>query len=136
MLGTSSVVPAGAAVTGTLVIWPGSAVVVASTSSRQPQNLPGVWQVVVGVASTVDVVLLSVVVLSLHPNQPGVLQVDVEVDVVEVVVEAGVVLSRQPHQPGVSQVDVRVRVRVVMEVEGGEDDVVVVSVPLLSYIFH
>ena len=86
------------------------------------------------VEASLVVVLLSVVVLSLQPNHPGVLQVDVEEDVVEVVVVTGVVLSRQPHQPGVSQVDVRVRVRVVAVVEG--EDVVVVSVPLLSYIFH
>jgi hypothetical protein len=85
-------------------------------------------------ASVVVVVLLSAVVLSLQPNHPGVLHVDVEDDVVDVVVVTGVVLSRQPHQPGVSQVDVRVRVRVVLVVE--DEDVVVVSVPLLSYIFH
>jgi len=56
--------------------------------------------------------LVVVVVLSLHPNQPGVLQVDVVV--VEVLVETFDVVvagsSRQPHQPGVWQVSVLVRV--------------------------
>lgn len=104
-------------------------------SSRHPHQ-PGDSHVVVGeVGSTVVVVV--VVVLSLHPNQPGVSQVDVELvsDVVVVVMEPSpvVVLSRHPHQPGVSQVDVRVRV---LDVTVGEGDVVVDSVPLLSYIFH
>ena len=65
---------------------------------------------------------------SLQPNQPGVLQVDVdEEDVVLVEVAVVVVSSRQPHHPGVLHVSVRVRVAV--------EDVlllVVVSVPLLS----
>ena len=72
-------------------------------------------------------------VLSLHPNQPGVLQVDVDVDSEVVVTSVVVVLSLQPHHPGVSQVAVRVRVLEVVEL------VVVVVVPsvlLLSYIFH
>lgn len=111
---------------------------VGSGSSRQPQNLPGMRQevdvdVVVVVVGSVEVVSV-VVVLSLHPNHPGVLHVDVEVEVVVVVVVVGVpvVLSRHPHHPGVWQVDVRVLVRVVaVELED-----VVVSVPLLSYIFH
>lgn len=105
-------------------------------SSLQPQNLPGVSQVVVmedGLAESFVVVV--VVVLSLHPNQPGVLHV-----VVVVVVGAGtgavtspvVVWSKQPHQPGVWHVEVRVRVR---EVVVGTADVVD-SVPLLSYIFQ
>jgi hypothetical protein len=75
--------------------------------------------------------------LSLHPNQPGVLHV--EVDEVEVgfvvVVELPVVdSSRHPHQPGVLHVSVRVRVlRVRVEVDVGFDmEEVVVSVPLLS----
>lgn len=122
----------------------GSVVEVVSSSSQQPHHLPGVSQVVVGVADVVvvvvvvvmadvEVIVLVVVVLSLHPNQPGVLQVDVE-DELDVVVGVTpeVVLSRQPHHPGVLQVDVRVRVRVVVV----EVAVVVVSVPLLSYIFH
>jgi len=90
-----------------------------------------------------DVVV--VVLGSLQPNQPGVLQVDVDVDVdvdvvvvvvevepVAVVVVAVVVSSRHPHQPGVLQVSVLVRVFV----EVDELDVVVSSVPLLSYIFQ
>lgn len=81
------------------------------------------------------VVKVVEVVLSLHPNQPGVLQVDVDVVsvYVEVVVPVAVVWSLQPHQPGVSQVAVRVRVLLVVEL------VVVVVVPsvlLLSNIFQ
>lgn len=103
---------------------------VVSVASLQPQNLPGDSQLVVVVLVAVVSV---VVVLSLHPNQPGVLQVDVVVVVVGGGVAGSVVVSsRQPHQPGVLQVDVRVLVRVDVDVAG----VVVVSVPLLSYIFH
>lgn len=82
--------------------------------------------------------VLEVVVGSLHPNQPGVLQLvvvevasvvvaDVDVVVVVVVVDS----SRQPHQPGVLQVAVRVRVLDVLEVRE-----VVVSEPLLSKNFQ
>lgn len=77
-----------------------------------------------------------VVVLSLQPNHPGVLQVDVEDVDVDVVVDdsvVDVVVSKHPHHPGVSHVDVRVRVLVVL-VE--ECEVVVVSVPFDSYIFQ
>jgi len=53
----------------------------------------------------VVLLLLGVVVVvsSLHPNQPGVLQVDVDVVVVLVlvVVEVVVVSSKHPHHPGV-----------------------------------
>ncbi len=62
----------------------------------------------------VELVMLWVVVVdsSLHPNQPGVLQVDVDdvvvVVVLVVVVDVVVVSSKHPHQPGVLQVDVRV----------------------------
>jgi hypothetical protein len=92
----------------------------------------------VGSEVLVLVVVVVVVVSSLQPNHPGVLQVEVVdvvvvgsvVVVVVVVVEA--VLSRQPHQPGVSQVVVRVRDHVVLVAW----EVVVVSVPLDSYIFH
>jgi hypothetical protein len=53
--------------------------------------------------------LLVVVVSSLHPNQPGVLHVEVVVVEVLVLVDVSdVVSSRHPHQPGVLQVDVRV----------------------------
>lgn len=80
--------------------------------------------------------VLEVVVGSLHPNQPGVLQLVVvevasvvvaDVEVVVVVVDS----SRQPHQPGVLQVAVRVRVLDVLEVRE-----VVVSEPLLSKNFQ
>ena len=76
-----------------------------------------------------------VVVGSLHPNQPGVSQVEVEVEVVLVVEVTLVVVdsSKQPHQPGVLQVSVLVRVA---EVEVGWLLVVVVSVPLLSKNFQ
>ena len=72
--------------------------------------------------------LLSVAVFSsLQPNQPGVLQVDVDVDVVvtgTLVVGLEVVdvsSSRHPHHPGVLHVEVRLRVFVVVvDVDGGE----------------
>lgn len=93
-------------------------------------NHPGVLQV--DVVEYADVVDMVVVVVgSLHPNQPGVLQVDVEVEVVEVVVMV-VESSRQPHQPGVLQVSVRVKVGdVVVAVV-----VVVISEPLLRKNFQ
>lgn len=73
-----------------------------------------------------------VVVGSLHPNQPGVLQVEV-VLLMEVGDEVAtvVVLSRQPHHPGVWQVEVRVLVVVLVD----EEDVVE-SDPLLSKYFQ
>lgn len=81
----------------------------------------------------------EVVVGSLQPNQPGVLQVLVEEVDVEVVVVVGVPLavvvvlsSRQPHQPGVLHVLVRVRVLDLVLVL----DVVVVSELLLSKNFQ
>ena len=95
----------------------------------------------VGVVVTVGTVVGEVtgsevvVALSLHPNQPGVSQVEVDVVVVVSLVVVPVVVvvsSRQPHHPGVLQVSVRVRVFVVVE----DREVVVVSVPLLSYIFQ
>ena len=46
-----------------------SAVVVVGVGSRHRPNHPGLVQVVVVVASIV--VVVSLVVLSLHPNQPG-----------------------------------------------------------------
>jgi len=77
------------------------------------------------------------VVLSLQPNQPGVLQVEVDDVVVtsDVVVVALVVVvsSKHPHHPGVLHVSVLVLV-FVMDVD--ELLVVVLSVPLLSYIFQ
>lgn len=79
--------------------------------------------VVVGISVEVGE---AVVVLSLHPNQPGVLQVEV-VDVVVtsdvVVVVAGMVvdvLSLHPHHPGVLQVSDLVLV----DVENDVDEVV------------
>ena len=82
------------------------------------------------------IVVVSVIVVgSLQPNQPGVLQdevvkvlVMVVVGVAEVVVDS----SRQPHQPGVLQVSVRVW----EEVLEGLLDVVVVSLLLLSKNFQ
>ncbi len=86
----------------------------------------------------VMVVVATMVVGLLQPNQPGTKQlVDVVVKV-KVVLLAGrvvVVSSKQPHQPGVLHVVVRVRVRdddddeeVVVE----DDDGVVVVVVLVS----
>lgn len=97
-----------------------------SSPSRQSPNQPGYLHddvevgeedVVVTVgAGTGEVVCLALDVVfsplsSLQPNQPGVLQVDVEdVDVVfEEVLVWEVLSSRQPHQPGVLHVSVRVR---------------------------
>ena len=88
---------------------------------------------------------LLVVVGSLQPNQPGVLQVVVVVDAEDVVVVIVVVIvvvrvlvpdevvlsSRQPHHPGVLHVLVRVReLEVVLVLD------VVVSEPLLSKYFQ
>lgn len=80
-----------------------------------------------------DEVTDVVVVGSLQPNQPGVLQVEVELatDVEEVVMVLVVVLSRHPHHPGVLQVDVRVLVVVLVD----EGDVVELD-PLLSKYFQ
>lgn len=126
--------------------------------SWQP-NHPGVLQVVLEVVlvageevevATVEVVvtvgagagvarpLVSVVVIvkvdsCLHPNQPGERQVVVVI--VSVVVTGIVVLlvsSKHPHHPGVLHVSVLVRVVDVEE----EEELVVVSVPLLSKNFH
>ena len=62
----------------------------------------GAGEAVVVVRVLVDVVVVG----SLHPNQPGVSQVvvelvNVEVDVVVETSEVVVVSSRHPHQPGV-----------------------------------
>lgn len=120
--------------------------------SLQPPNQPGCRQlglavdvgegevvVIVGAgagAGVLDERELSVeveVILSLQPNQPGVLHVEVElvdVDVFECVVVSG--SSKQPHQPGVLHVSVLVREDadvLVTKVEDVEDDG---SVPLLS----
>jgi hypothetical protein len=80
------------------------------------------------------VVVDVVVVGSLQPNQPGVLQLVVVV-VSEVLVFAVivVVLSRQPHHPGVLQVEVLVLVE---DVVGVEVVVVVESELLLSKYFQ
>jgi hypothetical protein len=87
-----------------------------------------------GVARLLVMVVVSVVVTSsLHPNQPGERQVVV---VMVCVVVTGTVMllvsSKHPHQPGVLHVSVLVRV-VDVEVE---EELVVVSVPLLSKNFH
>lgn len=135
---TEVAVAIGADVTGPATGTAGL-VVVDATGSLQPQKRPGVSQVVV-VLELVDVACVVVtsvdVVLSLQPNQPGVSQVEVDVEEVVVVSDSVVVVvvdaSKHPHQPGVSQVLVRVRVRTDDDAAGD----VVVSVPLLSYIFH
>jgi len=99
--------------------------------SLHPPKKPGDLQEVVEVCSddvfvavgTNDALLLVVVVVisSLQPNQPGVLQLDVDdvVVVTSLVVVAPLVVlsSRQPHHPGVLQVSVRVRVFVEIELE-------------------
>lgn len=122
--------------------------VVVVASLHRP-NQPGVLHVVLeGVLVIVLVIVVTVglgdgagddiageeavEVGSLQPNQPGVLQLDVDDDVVveEVVV---VVSSRQPNQPGVLHVSVLVRVYVLVL---GTELLVVVSVPLLSKNFQ
>lgn len=82
----------------------------------------------------VIVVVTTVVVASLQPNQPGVKHVVVVYVEVLVVMAVVVVVdwSRQPHQPGVWHVAVRVR-EVVLEVE---ELLLVVSLPLLSKNFQ
>jgi hypothetical protein len=91
-------------------------------------------EVAVGVADGAGTAVPTVVVVgSLHPNQPGVLQVVVvevlnEDEVVEVVV---VVSSRQPHHPGV----LHVVVRVLVELDELEVDVLLFE-PLLSKNFQ
>lgn len=90
--------------------------------------------VIVGTGEAMaDDVIELVVVGSLHPNQPGVLHVEVDVagEVEDELVVVVVVSSRQPHQPGVLHADVRVRVVVSVD----EEDVVV-SDPLLSKYFQ
>jgi hypothetical protein len=94
-------------------------------------------EVAVSVADGEGIAVATVVVVgSLHPNQPGVLQVVVvEVVVVEVVDEVVVIFvvvsSRQPHHPGV----LHVVVRVLVEVDELEVDVLL-SEPLLSKNFQ
>lgn len=112
----------------------------AVVGSRQPPKKPFEWQVVeedideVLVTVEVELLLVVVVVSSLHPNHPGVLHVEVEVEVVEVLIDVpvvAVVSSKQPHHPGVWHVLVLVRVFVVVD-EGG-DVVLLVSFPVTSF---
>jgi hypothetical protein len=76
-----------------------------------------------------DSVLVTVVVLSLHPNQPGVWQVVVVIVVVVLVIVVipvvDVFSSKQSHQPGVSHVEVLVLILVEVE------ELVVLGVELL-----
>lgn len=90
--------------------------------------------------AVVVVVVVVLVVGSLQPNQPGVLQDFVELELVEeeevergeeVVVVVVVDSSRHPHHPGVLHVSVLVRELVLELLE-----LVVVSVPLLSKNFQ
>lgn len=122
-------------------------------ASWQPPNQPGCWQeglaepltvvraVVRGtVAEDEGIAVPTVVVVgSLQPNQPGVLQVVVvEMDVLVLVLELVLIVfvdvldsSRHPHHPGVLQVVVRVlveKVELLVDVLGSE--------PLLSKYFQ
>lgn len=109
-------------------------------AAEEDENEEGIVEVVVtvgagaGVAILVVMVVVSVVVISsLHPNQPG--ERHVVVVMVSVVVTGTVILlvsSKHPHQPGVLHVSVLVRVVDVAV----EEELVVVSVPLLSKNFH
>ena len=120
-----------------------------SSPSRHPPNQPGYMHdevdvgvndvlVTVGAGAGVVVIVMVVeeVVSSLQPNQPGVLQVDVDDVVVIVILLCDLVVdsSRHPHHPGVLHVSVRVRLDLVdVDVAVGfELLLVVVSVPLLS----
>ncbi len=88
-------------------------VLVVLVGSLHLPNHPGCLQVILEVVGLVVLVIegdrlgvgvdvVVVVVGSLQPNQPGVLQLVVVVVLeVLVVVVAVVVLSKQPHQPGV-----------------------------------
>lgn len=121
-----------------------------SSPSRQPPNQPGYLQEEVEVGAREVVVAMDdgaavleclevVVVSSRHPNQPGVLQVDVveeETVLVVLLCPLVVVSSRQPNQPGVLHVSVLVRDDRVVVVLVGFGEVVVVSVPLLSKYSH
>jgi hypothetical protein len=115
-------------------------------SSQQPQKRPGVrhvvddggtvlaGSVVVISSSVVVVVVVVVVVLSLHPNHPGVSHVDVELELLVVVASPVVVVSsKHPHHPGVLHVSVLVLVELLVD---DVDELVIGSVPLLSYIFQ
>lgn len=94
--------------------------VVVYVSSRHRPNHPLLVHVVVTTSVEVGEV---VVVLSLQPNQPGVLQVVEGIDVVVtsvVVVLEGLVVevpSLHPHHPGVLQVSVLVLVDVLKDVD-------------------
>jgi hypothetical protein len=97
----------------------------------------GVWTALdedgCGVAGKVVVVVVE----SLHPNQPGVLQVVVVLAVVEVSVVVAVVVvlsSRHPHQPGVLHVEVLV-FEVLVAVDD-DDELGSPSVPFPSINFH
>jgi hypothetical protein len=78
--------------------------------------------------------LVVVVVSSLQPNHPGVLQVEVVVVVILVLVEVTglvvVVSSKHPHHPGVWHVEVRVLVFVEEEVVDVDDSVLL---PVTSF---
>lgn len=91
-----------------------------------------------GESADEELVADVVVVGSLQPNQPGVLQVvERELEVVDdeddevLVAPPEVLSSRHPHQPGVLHVSVRVREYVLLELE-----LLVFSVPLLSKNFQ
>jgi hypothetical protein len=94
----------------------GCVVVVASL---HPQIYPGVLQVAELEGAGVEPG--DVEVGSLQPNQPGVVQVVVEVSFAVLVLVWGLVVvvsSLQPNHPGVLQVDVVVVVVVLVEVTG------------------
>jgi hypothetical protein len=114
---------------------------VVCVAAEEDEDEGAIVEVVVTVGAGAGVAILLVMVVvwvvvtsSLHPNHPGERQVVVVM--VSVVVTGTVILlvsSKQPHQPGVLQVSVLVRV---IDVVLAEEELVVVSVPLLSKNFH
>jgi len=79
----------------------------ADVGSLHPPKKPWEWHVVEELVGDVTVtvgfgaLLVLVVVSSLHPNHPGVLQVEVDVVLLLVDVPEVVVLSsKHPHHPG------------------------------------
>jgi len=104
------------------------------SESLQPHQPGKVQELVAEIVAVLSVVAV-VVDGSLHPNQPGVSHVEVEVIGMLVVIDGRPVVdggSRQPHQPGVLHVSVLVCVKDVVDAL----ELVVVLELLLSKYFQ